>query len=514
MSQGRHRILAVAGLMTLLLALLWGTMPTRALEKEGLQRALRASVKLIILDGNNDAFGRCSGTVLNNQGYILTNFHCVGQTDLYGQDPNLSHGDLYHPQGLLGVAVSENPRQLPVPTYIAQYLVGNPDQDVAVIKIIADLDGNPVPQALPLVPAALTDSDLAEIGDEVNVIGYPSAGGETVTFTEGRIAGFEDSDRDGLTDWFKTDALVNGGNSGGTAVNESGEMIGIPSASFFDSERGDSLHFIKPVNQAVPIIERAMGAGNSQGGVGGTPGGSGGNTVASGQNIGAFTFGTGFNRGQVTGQGTTFRSGTPEVHAAVPYKDMRNGTAWGYIWQYEGQDAISETNLKWDQGESGVLDLSVFSDEGLPDGTFNLQVLVRGKIVQEGQFVVGSANPGQTDRPQKPSQPENEGVIVAGRIVDYDTGRPIQDAMIVFLLPGKTVADFDQADDVSTVMQSFGTTDENGEYISVLPLPRGQVYSVIVGKQGYQRLAYDDALEILPDDPDWIELEDIALERR
>ena len=512
----RKNVLAIAGLLALLLGLLWSSLPARALEKEALKRDLHASVKLIILDANGEVFGGCSGTILNNQGYILTNFHCVGQTDIYGPDEEfgLAHGDLYNPQGLLGVAITDDPRQMPVPSYIAQYIAGNPEQDVAVIKIIADLDGNLVPETLPLVPAVLIDSDQVELGEAVSVIGYPGVGGETVTFTEGKIAGFLDEDGDKLTDWFKTDVLINGGNSGGTAVNEKGEMIGIPSASTFDASRGDALRFIKPVNQAMPIIERALNAGSSQTEVGGVSGGKGGDTIASGQNFGEITFGAGFDKNGIVGASSTFKSGVAEVHAAVPYQKMRNGASWGYIWQYEGQDAIVETKLKWDQDDSGVLDLSIYSDDVLPDGNFSLQIILNDKVVQQDQFVIGSEDPTETDKPQKPPEAQSEGVLLTGRIVDYDTGKPIADAAIVILQPGKTVADFDAADDVNKVILSAGMTDADGKYITLVPLPRGQVYSVIAGKKGYQRLALDDALEISPDDPDVVELEDIGLQRQ
>ncbi|MFQ5612722.1 MAG: serine protease [Anaerolineae bacterium] len=511
--KSRNKFFLLAGVLTLLLGLTWAMTPARALEKEELKRGLRAAVKLIILDPGNDPVGTCSGTVLDNSGYILTNFHCVGQTDIYGSDPQLAHGELYHPQGILGVAITENPRNLPVPSYFAQYLAGNPDQDVAVIKIIADLDGNPVPETLPLVFTPLVDSDLVDIADEVSILGYPGVGGDTVTFTEGKISGFLDDDGDGVTDWFKTDALVNGGNSGGTAVNEAGDMMAIPSAKLF--AEGDTIFFLKPVNHAFPIIQRALRAGNSGGDVGGgSEGDTGGHTISSNENLGQFTFGTGFRGNDVTGQASTFPSGTDEVHAAVPYQKMRDGTSWGYIWQYEGQDVLGEDNLRWNFGPSGVLDLFITHSEGLPDGDFNLQVIISGKIAGEGQFVVGSSNPSDKDAPQAPPAQQSEGVLLTGRIVDYDTGRPIEDAVFIVLQPGKTVADFDDAADVESVTQSFGFTNSDGEYLTVAPLPRGQVYSIIAGKKGYQRLALDDALEILPNDPDLVEIEDVALERR
>ncbi len=507
----KNKFLLVAVGLMLVGSLLSGSAPTQAIGRDALQRGLRAAVKLLILDANTEVTGTCSGTVLNQEGYILTNFHCVGQTDIYGEDPELNHGDLYHPEGLLGVAITENPRYLPAPKYIAQYRAGNPDQDVAVIKIISDLEANVVPDTLPLVSAMLVDSDAVEIGEEVNVLGYPGVGGDTVTFTEGKISGFIDEDRDNLTDWFKTDALVNGGNSGGSAVNESGNVVGIPSMKIAGA---DTLYFIKPVNQAMPVIERAYQVSKSDGAVGG---GSTGSVeeerFSGGQNFGEMTFGTGFVDDEVTGAATEFASGVTEIHAAIPYQNMRDGTSWGYIWQYEGQDNVGETGLRWDMGKSGVLNLYLSSDEGLPDGDFNLQVLIKDRIVQEGQFLIGSADPTEADTPRKPDAEESEGVFLTGRIIDYDTAAPIEDALVLFLLPGVTVDDFDAADYPEELLQSMGVTDADGMYFTILPLPRGQDYTVIIGREGYQRIAENDVLEVYADAEELVELPNISLER-
>lgn len=499
-------------LLLVVAALLWNSQPAAALEREGLQRALRASVQLGVLGPANDIIGTCSGTVLNEQGFILTNYHCVGQTDLYGEDPELAHGDLYNPDGLLLVAVNVDPRKLPVPTYVGQFIAGNPDQDVAVIKTVAYLDQQAeLPASLPLVPALLADSDTVDIYDEVIVVGFPGVGGDTVTLTDGKISGFLDDDRDNLTDWFKTDALINGGNSGGTAINAAGSMIGIPSASIFDGERGDALHFIKPLNQAIPIIERALRAGSSSNTVvGGDGPQDGGSAIPTNQNFGAITFGAGYDEG-IIDPSDTFASGTVEVHAALPYQKMRSSAAWGYIWLYEGQTAIDRSTLRWEFEAAGELDLSIWLDEGLPDGEYTLQVLLGSKIVQEGHFVVGSANP--LDVPAKPADPIDEGVLVTGTIVDYDTNRPLAGAMIVFLQPGMTVADFDASTDDSAVL-SVGVTDANGLYVIDAPLPRGEIYSVLVGMRGYQRIAVDEAFEVTMDDPDIIEMNPIGLERQ
>ncbi len=513
----RQLAFCTMALLALALGLLSTIAPASALDREGLQRGLRASVKLLILDPDEYILGTCSGTVLNSQGYILTNYHCVGQTDIYGEDPNYAHGDLFHPQGILAVAINEDPRQLPVLTYYAQFLAGNPDQDVAVLKIIDYLDSSqPLPEDLPLVPAVLLDSDLVEIGEEVSIIGFPGLGGETVTFTEGSISGFEDDDGDRVPDWFKTSALINAGNSGGTAVNERGEMIGIPSRSVSGGadRPQDALYHIKPLNHAIPVIQRAMQAGNSDTEIGGNQGPNVGGDVPTGENIGELTFGTGYGQNGLTGMGTSFPSGTTEVHGAMPYQNMRNGTPWGYIWQYEGQDAvISDPDLRWEEGTSGELDLAIFSDGAMPDGDFNLQIFINDELVREGQFTIGNSEPIQDDVPQSPPTQESEGVTVFGQIVDMDTSQPIEGAIILFLLPGATVRDFANSEDVMSLVQAMGSTDAEGFYVLVPPVPRGEAYTVIVIADGYETLAVDDGIEMTADEPDLLELQTIGLER-
>lgn len=68
--------------------------------------------------------------------------------------------------------------------------------------------------------------DTAEIGDRLSILGYPGAGGETLTVTEGIISGFE---LDGGNRYIKSSAKLERGNSGGAAVKDSGCVVGIPS---------------------------------------------------------------------------------------------------------------------------------------------------------------------------------------------------------------------------------------------------------------------------------------------
>lgn len=518
----RTRMMALTALLlvSMILGLVGNAHPAQALEKTVRQQVLRASVKLMTpFDADPNGGSLCSGTMLNQEGYILTNYHCVGYVTSGGRDRDLESlgldpGDLYNKKGLSVVAITDDPRQLPKPTYVAQVLSGDSDQDLAVLKIVSYYNSKQkLTATLPVVSIPLADSDTVETLDEVFVIGYPGIAGDSVTATEGKISGFLDEDGDNQFDWFKTDVLVNQGNSGGSAVNDSGELIGIPTARLQD-QAGNVIYLIRPTNVAVPYIKQAMKAGGSS-----ASSDKGTTTppaaVPSGQNIGEIAFGSGFDDNEgVTGVATVFPSSIPEVHGGVPYDKMRDGTAWGYMWQLDGKDVTGQTSLRWNFGTSGVLDLYLRGKNGLSDGDYNLQVFLRNELVQEGGFTVGEADRRST--PEKPSTSEDAGVLVSGTIIDHSTRRPIQGALIVFLFPGLTVDDFDDdnSDDKADSVLSYGSTNAKGQFTINTPLPRGEVYTVLVGAKGYQRIAENDALEITEDDPDLIELDPIELDRQ
>jgi S1-C subfamily serine protease len=516
--RSRRKLLTTFVLLTLCAGLLATAAPAQALGKDVQQRILRASVKLMTpFDADKNQGSLCSGTMLSAEGYILTNFHCVGyvagERDRTLESMGLRQGDFYNKQRLSLIAITDNPRQLPTPTYVAQVLSASAELDLAVMKIVSYANSKQaLPKTLPVVYAAIADSDMVETLDEVFVIGYPGIGGDTVTATEGKISGFMDENEDKVIDWFKTDVLVNQGNSGGTAVNDRGELIGVPTARLQDKS-GNIIYLIRPVNHAVPLIQRALKAGGSTGDLGRAAPAAVAPQVTGNQNIGALTFGTGFNNG-VTGAATTFKAGVLEVHAGVPYQNMGDGAPWAYSWQLDGKEVSGQQNLSWSFGQSGVLDLYLKSKSGLPEGSYNLQVSLQGRVAQEGQFVVGSAKPANT--PQKPARSQAQDVTVSGTVLDSSTRRPIQGAAIIFLIPGKTVDDFDNDDSKgkADTVASYGITNASGAFTIETPLARGETYSVIVGAKGYRRIAEDDALPIEDSDPDLLELDPIELDRQ
>ncbi len=152
-----------------------------------------------------------SGTIVDPAGLILTNCHVANPRAMGMSAPQADR---------LGIAITERSDEAPVLTYFAQIAAQSPELDLAVLRIVAGLDGRPVSNL---------NLDALELGDRLSIFGFPGIGGETVTYTSGSVSGFSAEPAvQARRGWIKTDATIAGGNSGGTAVNQRGELVGIP----------------------------------------------------------------------------------------------------------------------------------------------------------------------------------------------------------------------------------------------------------------------------------------------
>ena len=97
----------------------------------------------------------------------------------------------------------------------------------AIYADVALLQLDSVPPGL--TPARLGDSDKVEVGDEVFVVGAPYGISPTLTVghVSGRISPKMNLASASTSEFFQTDAAINGGNSGGPMFNLQGEVIGI-----------------------------------------------------------------------------------------------------------------------------------------------------------------------------------------------------------------------------------------------------------------------------------------------
>jgi S1-C subfamily serine protease len=159
--------------------------------------------------------GHGSGFLVSSSGYIITNAHVI--KDSIGMEALFSSG-----------------LTLPV-----QLIRINPKADVALLKIpgsgyaALSMDmGNPAEQV---------GSDVAAIGTPKNI-----KLGQTVT--KGIISGmreFEDQV------FIQTDASINPGNSGGPLINKKGQVVGIVTSGYNDSE---GLSFAIPIADALKTL--------------------------------------------------------------------------------------------------------------------------------------------------------------------------------------------------------------------------------------------------------------------
>lgn len=176
--------------------------------------------------------GSGSGSIVDERGYILTNYHVVqGATQLEVQVENEK----------FPATVSGTDR----------------DDDLAVVRI--DARGHH------LTTIKLGTSQGLEVGQKVLAIGNPF--GLQRTLTTGIISGLERPLRDPaarrtINGAIQTDAAINPGNSGGPLLNSKGEMIGINTAIQASAGGGSiGIGFAVPVDVAKKIIPEIISKG-------------------------------------------------------------------------------------------------------------------------------------------------------------------------------------------------------------------------------------------------------------
>ena len=255
-------------LVIALLALtLVGAASAQSLPRELRERIVQAVVEVNRYspsEGKVIAAG--SGTIVSPDGFILTNFHVVGDVDT-------GFADEWHAIGVTDPAAPDRP---PEHRYWARYVAGEPLYDLAILQILENADETPIAAGTVFPFLQVGDSNTVYPGDPVFVFGYPGISGNTITFTQGSISGFLGEDLTaGGKQWIKTDAKLARGNSGGTAVDENGILIGIPTLRYQTEDGGyiEAQDYLRPVALAWPLLEVhvlnvADARGPSSGGLG------------------------------------------------------------------------------------------------------------------------------------------------------------------------------------------------------------------------------------------------------
>src|SRR5919205_919632 len=173
--------------------------------------------------------GSGSGSILDQQGNILTNYHVI--------------------EGAQKLSVSLGGQK----DYPAIVVGSDPDTDLAVIRLTEKPAG-------PLTVVPLGDSDKLVVGQKVLAIGNPF--GLDRTLTTGVISGLQRPIRARnnrlIEGAIQTDASINPGNSGGPLLDSRGRMIGINSQILSPSGASAGVGFAIPINIAKRIVPQLI----------------------------------------------------------------------------------------------------------------------------------------------------------------------------------------------------------------------------------------------------------------
>lgn len=177
--------------------------------------------------------GEGSGFVLNNDGYIVTNYHVVRDAERL---------EVTFFDGL---------------TARAEFVGGDPDSDLAVIHVAMDTDM--------LQPVKLGDSDQVFIGQRAVAIGNPF--GLTWTLTAGVVSALGRTMRSGhsqfsIPEMIQTDAAINPGNSGGPLLDAKGHVVGVNTMMLSQSRSSAGVGFAVPVNIVKQVAPALISSGS------------------------------------------------------------------------------------------------------------------------------------------------------------------------------------------------------------------------------------------------------------
>jgi len=204
------------------------------------QNAIAASVVNIFCPSteSEDESSGGSGTIISEDGLILTNSHVIPQDETYLHvdeagclvvlpDPVTGQPDgIYLANPIVLPSISDNYDLAYMEIYAAYY-----DEETGEYAGV-------YPREFPTFDdTTRCTNEYVQLGEPVRIFGYPAiSGGYSLTVTDGVVSSFPG---DGL---IVTSAKISHGNSGGLAVDKNGCMIGVP--SMVSSDEAESLGVI------------------------------------------------------------------------------------------------------------------------------------------------------------------------------------------------------------------------------------------------------------------------------
>lgn len=200
------------------------------LSRDEIDRISLSVVQVIAPDGSG------SGSIMAGTPYVLTNRH-------------VAEG-FYE----FTIAILKDANRPAEEAFKAELVSFSPDYDMALLKIITDMEGRNISvddlkqgygdqfTGFPSLTYA-SDEITPGRGDEIALLGYPGIGDDELVYTKGIISSvkFDIYNNQDMPVWYRTNAEMSPGNSGGIAINEKGEVIGLPTYVRTESRTGGRL---------------------------------------------------------------------------------------------------------------------------------------------------------------------------------------------------------------------------------------------------------------------------------
>ena len=205
----------------------------------------------VIIDLNKEA-----GTA-----YVVTNYHVVYDNDC-NTDNHISNDIYLYTYGSINGFSSKTGKDERGDYMKATYVGGAMDYDIAILKI----EGSEVLKNKLVSEAKIGDSDKVVVGEKAYVVGNPEGAGIAVTSgaisVESEYITMTSTDGKRSVDYrvIRTDAAINGGNSGGALYNAKGELIGIVNAKSVGEDM-DNMGYALPISSVKHVCQNIFDNG-------------------------------------------------------------------------------------------------------------------------------------------------------------------------------------------------------------------------------------------------------------
>jgi len=190
------------------------TLHSQTLSAEQIYEKVKDAVVVILAyDYSDELAAQGSGVVLNDKGYVVTNYHVLSGCERL----EIRHGEEIVPYvDIIGIDV---------------------EKDILILKI----------EEKKFPSIKIGDVKALKVGQRVYAIGSPM--GFENTISEGIISGLR-SYEELNKNYIQITASISPGSSGGAVVNDKGELIGISTLTVKD---GQNLNFAIPINEVLRL---------------------------------------------------------------------------------------------------------------------------------------------------------------------------------------------------------------------------------------------------------------------